>query len=40
MNTEPSNTLDTLFNQMTAEQQTCLKQTVVRQTVYYVTHHL
>lgn len=40
MDTEPSNTLDALFNQMSAEQQICLKQAVVRQTVYYVTHHL
>ncbi|GBO56735.1 hypothetical protein APA_5070 [Pseudanabaena sp. lw0831] len=40
MNTESSNTLEALFDQMTPEQKLCFKQAVVQQTIYYVTQHL
>jgi len=40
MNTEPSNTLEALFNRMMPEQQLCFKQAIVQQTIYYVTQHL
>lgn len=40
MDTETNSNLETLFSQMTLEQQLCFKQAVVRQTIHYVSQHL